>query len=96
MIDARQHRVRRWGRAGDVFYDGHMSAYEQACFMLWALEVVAPVDLIDSRWEKSVGKFEAYFQLLHDIEVIDLVVAGEATRFFPSIDYVVKHVHRCP
>ncbi|TIS76595.1 MAG: hypothetical protein E5W94_17070 [Mesorhizobium sp.] len=62
--------------------------------MLWALEIVQPVDLVEGRWKifehPETKIFPAYFQLHYDLNAVANVAANEASRAFPSLDYVLR------
>lgn len=79
---------------GCFFSHASLSAFENACFVLWALEIVEPVDLVEGRWKifehPETRIFPAYFQLRYDLHAIANLAANEASRVFPSLDYVLR------
>jgi len=82
------------GRHGSVFCHNFLSAFEQASFVLWALEIAEPVKQIDAHWQvirhSPPGQLRAYFQLQHDVDAIAAIAARQASRMFPSLDYVLS------
>jgi len=94
FIDRKQIDKAEVGRRGSVFCHNFTSAFENASFVLWALEIAEPVKPTGAHWtpirHDSPRQQTPYFQLQNDTDAIAAVAAGEASRMFPSLDYVLS------
>lgn len=86
--------VDRMELTGRVFHHTYTSAYEDAAYILWALEVADPVMAEAGTWRPALldqlRVFPPYFQLSCGIAEMLAPSRWDATRAFPSLDYVLS------
>jgi hypothetical protein len=90
-IEAKGMEIKELYRAGRVFSDDFISAYEQASGLLWTLGVAEPLRLVNGQWHTGYdGLFPAFFRLRHDIRRSARVAAAYSEYSFPSLNYVLR------